>query len=126
MAAPGSATRSMPSCACRASLPFRAARLVVILSDGLERGDPAVLTGAVAKLSTLAWRIAWLTPLLADAGYAPQTAALKAVLPYLDHLGSRLRPTPALRRDPGAWRGGSTGVRHGAPGSPFAPRGEKD
>ena len=73
---------------------FARGALVVILSDGLERGDPSVLVGAVSKLSTLAWRMAWLTPLLADAGYTPQTAALKAVLPFLDHLGvgAGLRP----------------------------------
>ena len=67
---------------------FARGSLVLMLSDGLERGDPAVLTAAVAKISTLAWRIAWLTPLAADAGYTPSTAALKAVLPFLDHLGN--------------------------------------
>ena len=67
---------------------FARGSLVVVLSDGLERGDPAVLVAAVAKLSTLAWRIAWLTPLAGDAGYTPSTAALKAVLPFLDHLGN--------------------------------------
>ncbi|WP_345894253.1 vWA domain-containing protein [Lichenifustis flavocetrariae] len=73
---------------------FARGSLVVVLSDGLERGDPAVLTAAVGKLSTLAWRVAWLTPLAADAGYTPSTAALKAVLPFLDHLGNGagLRP----------------------------------
>ena len=67
---------------------FARGALVVVLSDGLERGEPDVLTAAVAKLAGLAWSIAWLTPLAADAGYVPQTAALKAVLPYLDHLGN--------------------------------------
>jgi uncharacterized protein with von Willebrand factor type A (vWA) domain len=73
---------------------FARGALVVVVSDGLERGDPKVLVEAVAKLSTLAWRIAWLTPLAADAGYEPQTAALRALLPFLDHLGNGagLRP----------------------------------
>ena len=67
---------------------FARGSLVVVLSDGLERGDSAVLMAAVTKLATLAWRIAWLTPLAGDAGYTPSTAALKAVLPFLDHLGN--------------------------------------
>ncbi len=73
---------------------FTRGALVVIVSDGLERGDPAVLVAALRKMATLAWRIAWLTPLAADAGYTPQTAALRAVLPSLDHLGNGagLRP----------------------------------
>lgn len=73
---------------------FARGSLVVVLSDGLERGDPAMLTAAVGKLSSLAWRVAWLTPLAADAGYTPSTAALQAVLPVLDHLGNGagLRP----------------------------------
>ena len=41
---------------------------VVIVSDGLERGDPAALRDAVAKLSRRAWRVSWLTPLGDDAG----------------------------------------------------------
>ena len=67
---------------------FARGALVVIVSDGLERGEPSVLIESVGKLSTLAWRVGWLTPLAGDAGYWPQTAALQAVLPFLDHLGS--------------------------------------
>ena len=66
---------------------FSRGALVVIVSDGLERGDPGVLIAAVRTLSRLAWRIAWLTPLATDPGYAPKTAALQALLPDLDHLG---------------------------------------
>ncbi len=62
--------------------------LVVILSDGLERGDPQALTDAMESLSRLAWRIAWLTPLKADPAYRPETAALGAVLPFIDRLGN--------------------------------------
>ena len=59
---------------------------VVVLSDGLERGMPNAMIDAVWRLSRLAWRVDWLTPLAADAGYTPQTEALSAVLPYLDDL----------------------------------------
>jgi len=59
---------------------------VVVLSDGLERGDPAAMCAAVARLSRIAWRTVWLTP-LAGAGFEPRTAALSAAQPFLDELG---------------------------------------
>ena len=45
--------------------------LVLIVSDGLERGDHRAMTEAVARLSALAWRVSWLTPLAADPRYRP-------------------------------------------------------
>jgi uncharacterized protein len=60
--------------------------IVLVLSDGLERGDPDALTAAVARLSALAWRISWLTPLAADPSFVPETEALKAILPLIDDL----------------------------------------
>lgn len=65
---------------------------VVILSDGLERGDPSEMVLAVQRLSRLAWRLDWLTPLAADHDYRPRTKALQASRPWLDSLsdGSRL------------------------------------
>ena len=67
---------------------FARGALVLVISDGLERGDPAAMVDAVRRLSRLAWRLEWLTPLAADAGYAPQTAALKAALPFIDTLAA--------------------------------------
>ena len=58
----------------------------LILSDGLERGDPTTMREAVARLSRLSWRVSWLTPLAADPNFIPQTEALKAILPWLDDL----------------------------------------
>ena len=60
---------------------------LIVLSDGLERGDPTAMTEAVARLSRIAWRTIWLTPLAAEPGFAPRTAALSAARPYLDELG---------------------------------------
>ncbi|MGL4975126.1 MAG: VWA domain-containing protein, partial [Bosea sp. (in: a-proteobacteria)] len=60
---------------------------VVILSDGLERGDPTAMISAVQRLAARAWRIDWLTPLATDAGYQPQTEALAAIRPLLASLG---------------------------------------
>ena len=61
--------------------------LALVLSDGLERGDPAAMVDAVRRLSRRAWRLAWLSPLAADERFRPDTAALRAILPWLDHFG---------------------------------------
>lgn len=67
---------------------FARGAAVVILSDGLERGTPAALVDAAGRLSRLAWRLDWLTPLAADPDYVPATEGLAAILPLIDHLGS--------------------------------------
>jgi uncharacterized protein len=59
---------------------------VVIVSDGLERGDPAALRDAVARLSRRAWRLSWLTPLATAPGFRPQTEALIAIQRLVDDL----------------------------------------
>jgi uncharacterized protein len=59
---------------------------VVVLSDGLERGDPQAMIRAVERLAARAWRIDWLTPLAADPGYRPDTEALAAIRPLLGAL----------------------------------------
>jgi hypothetical protein len=61
--------------------------LVIVISDGLERGDPVAMAHAVRRLAARSWRIAWLTPLAADPAFRPETAALKAILGIVDHLG---------------------------------------
>ncbi|NJM84575.1 MAG: VWA domain-containing protein, partial [Tabrizicola sp.] len=66
---------------------FARGAAVVVLSDGLERGDPGVMVDAVRRLARMAWRLDWLSPLAADPGYRPATAALSQVLPVLTHLG---------------------------------------
>ena len=59
---------------------------VIIISDGLERGDVSALREAVAKLSRRAWRVSWLTPLATGADFRPQTEALIAVRHFVDDL----------------------------------------
>jgi uncharacterized protein with von Willebrand factor type A (vWA) domain len=59
---------------------------VVILSDGLERGDLSALRDAVARLSWRAWRMSWLTPLAAGPGFVPQTEALIAIRRFVDDM----------------------------------------
>lgn len=72
---------------------FARGAVVVVLSDGLERGSPNALVDAVSRLSRMAWRFDWLTPLAADPNYAPATEGLSAILPMLDHLGSAASTT---------------------------------
>jgi uncharacterized protein with von Willebrand factor type A (vWA) domain len=60
--------------------------VVLIISDGLERGDPRAMSDAVRRLAARAWHLSWLSPLAADPNYRPETAALKSILPYLDAL----------------------------------------
>jgi uncharacterized protein with von Willebrand factor type A (vWA) domain len=59
---------------------------VIVVSDGLERGELSALRDAVAKLSRRAWRLSWLTPLAAGPGFRPQTEALIAISRFVDDL----------------------------------------
>ena len=61
---------------------------LVVLSDGLERGDPSAMRDAVARFARIAWRLVWLTPLAGEPGFEPRTAGLIAVRPFLDELGN--------------------------------------
>src|SRR5690606_1408856 len=56
----------------------------VILSDGWDRGDPAVLGEHLARLARVAHRIVWVNPLKASPGYAPLAGGMAAALPWVD------------------------------------------
>ena len=58
--------------------------VVVICSDGLERGDPALLAAQVARLSRLAHRLIWVNPLKGSPRYEPLARGMAAALPYVD------------------------------------------
>ena len=58
--------------------------VVVICSDGLERGDPDALAAEMAKLARLAHRIVWVNPLKGDPRYQPLARGMSAALPYVD------------------------------------------
>jgi len=58
---------------------------VVILSDGWDRGDPALMAEQMARLARLAYRLVWVNPLKATEGYAPLARGMAAALPYIDH-----------------------------------------
>jgi uncharacterized protein with von Willebrand factor type A (vWA) domain len=58
--------------------------VVVLLSDGWERGDPALLAGQMRRLHRLAHRVIWANPRRARPGYAPLAAGMAAALPSVD------------------------------------------
>ncbi|MBF9073712.1 vWA domain-containing protein [Streptacidiphilus fuscans] len=58
--------------------------VVVLLSDGWERGDPAVLAAQMQRLHRLAHRVVWANPRKAHPGYAPLAAGMAAALPSVD------------------------------------------
>ena len=60
--------------------------VVLICSDGLERGDPGVLGRAMARLSRQAQRVVWVNPLMGDPGFRPLTRGLIASLPHIDSM----------------------------------------
>jgi uncharacterized protein with von Willebrand factor type A (vWA) domain len=60
--------------------------VIVILSDGWDRGDPDVLAAEMARLRRCAHRVLWLNPLAADPRYEPLTRGMAAALPHVDHL----------------------------------------
>jgi uncharacterized protein with von Willebrand factor type A (vWA) domain len=58
--------------------------VVVILSDGWERGDVTLLAEQVARLQRLAHRVVWANPRKAAPGFAPVAAGMAAALPHVD------------------------------------------
>jgi uncharacterized protein len=58
--------------------------VVVILSDGWDRGDPEQLAEEMARLARVAHRVVWVNPLKATPGYAPLARGMAAALPHVD------------------------------------------
>jgi uncharacterized protein with von Willebrand factor type A (vWA) domain len=58
--------------------------VVLIVSDGWDRGEPAVLAREIARLRRSCRRVVWLNPLLGSPGYEPLTRGMQAALPYVD------------------------------------------
>lgn len=59
--------------------------VVVLLSDGWDRGDPAVMSREIARLRQRAGALIWLNPLLGGEDYEPLTRGMQTALPHLDH-----------------------------------------
>jgi uncharacterized protein with von Willebrand factor type A (vWA) domain len=60
--------------------------VVVVFSDGWERGEPDMLSVQMQRLSRLAHRLVWVNPHAGKDGYAPVQGGIVAALPYLDDL----------------------------------------
>ena len=58
--------------------------VVLLISDGWDRGDPEVLRAQIARLQRRCYRLVWLNPLIGTTGYSPLTRGLQAALPYVD------------------------------------------
>jgi uncharacterized protein with von Willebrand factor type A (vWA) domain len=62
--------------------------LIVILSDGWERGDPALVAREMERLSRLAYRIVWVNPRVGASEFSPRAGGMAAALPHCDALVS--------------------------------------
>jgi uncharacterized protein with von Willebrand factor type A (vWA) domain len=58
--------------------------IVLLISDGWDRGDPEIIRREAARLQRTSHRLIWLNPLLGREGYQPLTRGLQAALPYVD------------------------------------------
>jgi len=58
--------------------------VVLLVSDGWDRGDPLELRDEMARLKRSCRRLVWLNPLIGTADYAPLTQGLQAALPFVD------------------------------------------
>jgi uncharacterized protein with von Willebrand factor type A (vWA) domain len=58
--------------------------IVLLISDGWDRGDPQLLAREIARLQRSCFRLIWLNPLLGSPEYEPLTRGIQAALPYID------------------------------------------
>jgi uncharacterized protein with von Willebrand factor type A (vWA) domain len=58
--------------------------VVLLISDGWDRGDPGELRDQIARLHRRSSRLVWLNPLIGTTDYAPLTRGLQAALPFVD------------------------------------------
>ncbi len=58
--------------------------IVVVLSDGWDRGNPQVLAEQMRRLRRVSYHLIWVNPLKVTPGYAPLARGMAAALPYID------------------------------------------
>ena len=111
--------------------------VVLLISDGWDRGDPALLRGEMARLQRSCHRLIWLNPLLGSPAYVPLTRGMQAALPFVDdflpvhnlaslealatHLNA-LPPERPVRRQQGLSGGAALLGLRGRAESPAPPR----
>jgi uncharacterized protein len=59
--------------------------VIVILSDGWDRGEPETLAAQMERLHRVAHKVVWVNPLKAAPGYAPLARGMAAALPHVDN-----------------------------------------
>jgi uncharacterized protein with von Willebrand factor type A (vWA) domain len=100
--------------------------VVLLISDGWDRGEPQVLGREMERLQRSCHRLIWLNPLLGSPRYQPLTQGMQAALPFVDdflpvhnllsleQLGQKLSALgerrPARKQRPAADRGGGRGI----------------
>jgi len=63
---------------------LRSSAVVVVVSDGWDRGDPALVARETARLQRSCHRLIWLNPLASTPGYQPLAGGMSAALPFVD------------------------------------------
>ncbi len=63
---------------------LRSSGVVIVVSDGWDRGDPGLVAAETARLRRNCHRLVWLNPLASAPGYQPLAAGMKAAYPYID------------------------------------------
>jgi len=63
---------------------LRSSGVVIVVSDGWDRGDPALVETETARLRRNCHRLVWLNPLAGTPGYQPLAAGMRAAYPYVD------------------------------------------
>jgi uncharacterized protein len=71
--------------------------VLLIVSDGLDVGEPQVLQQAMAGLARRAAAVIWLNPLMESAGYQPIAEGMRIARPFISTLSSVSRPPDLLR-----------------------------
>jgi hypothetical protein len=110
----GSASRSATSTSAGRGGRCGRAGVVIVVSDGWDRGDPALVATETARLRRNCHRLVWLNPLAGTPGYQPLAGGMRAAYPYIDDflpperspassgsgeiLGGMSRATPTRRR----------------------------
>lgn len=64
---------------------LRSRTVMIIVSDGWDRGDPELMRQEMARLRKRVHKLLWLNPLLGTPGYQPLCLGMKTALPYLDY-----------------------------------------
>jgi len=63
---------------------LRSSGVVIVVSDGWDRGDPALVASETARLRRNCHRLVWLNPLAGTPGYQPLAGGMRAAYPYID------------------------------------------